>query len=449
MTKEEAIRTANEFATKVNLYLSAEIDLSSGQELTFDAVLSLLDSYYGHEYDILVLLYYQFGLSYEILANLLSHSWIRYSIDNSDKAKLLFDEIGKDKLSQYYHTDAFYESLPTTVRLYRGCLCQEEEEGCFAPYWALKREVAEMFAMNKGHYGTKVYYVDVNKTEITAILPNKYEVALYGIHKGHPTLKTLWEYPSKSTILKNRLSTAVDEFSETNGKKAQARTKVEDAIYKVMRYCSQLSNGNSSAYVEKLLLLLPDKAQDYLKNNPAVFEYLFTRLAKEFEANETGWKELRNYCYSRWPAELGRVHGVGHWDRVAIFGQLLYQDGADMDVIRAFAYLHDSERQSNAVDNEHGIRASKLIDTIRDTLLGYLSDMQIEKLKQACELHTIAHKTGDITIDICFDADRIDLFRYGVLVMPKAELMATRQGAEFVKTPSFFKNYYSAVIYDP
>lgn len=448
MTKEEAILTANEFATKVNLYLPAEVDLSIEQKITFDAVLPLLDRYYGHEYDILVLLYYEFGLSDETLANLLSYCWTRYSIDNIYKAKLMFDEIGKDKLKQYYHTEAFYESLPTTVRLYRGCISQEGEEGCFAPYWALKREVAESFAMNKGLYGTKVYCVDMSKTEITAILPNKWEVALYGIHKGHPTLKTLCEYPSKSTILKTRLSSAVDEFSETNGKKDQSRTKVEDAIYKAMRCCAQLSKGNSSAYVEKLLLLLPDKAQDYLMNNPSVYEYLYTRLAKEFETNETGWKELRNYCLGRWPAELGRVHGVEHWDRVAIFGQLLYQDGADMDVIRSFAYLHDSERQSNAVDVDHGIRASKLIDTIRDTLLGYLSDMQIEKLKQACELHSVAHKTGDITIDICFDADRIDLFRYGVFVMPKAELMATKQGAEFVKTPSFFKNYYSAIVYD-
>ena len=89
-----------------------------------------------------------------------------------------------------------------------------------------------------------------------------------------------------------------------------------------------------------------------------------------------------------------------------------------MDVLLAFAYLHDAERKDNAEDIEHGKRASELIDRIRDIELNTLSDEQIEKLKRACELHTTEPWTGDITIDTCFDADRMDLLRVGIMPSP-------------------------------
>ena len=140
---------------------------------------------------------------------------------------------------------------------------------------------------------------------------------------------------------------------------------------------------------------------------------------------------------------MGGTHGVEHWDRVAKFGRLLFQEGADMDVIMAFAYLHDSERIDNVEDVNHGKRASELIDAIRYSQLKELSDDQIEKLKRACELHTIEHRTGDITIDICFDADRMDLLRVGIMPLP--ERMATKRGAELVSNPEY-DDYYQKII---
>lgn len=99
------------------------------------------------------------------------------------------------------------------------------------------------------------------------------------------------------------------------------------------------------------------------------------------------WNRLRSFSIRRWPDAMGATHGVEHWDKVARFGRMLYQEGADMDVILAFAYLHDSERKDNAEDIEHGKRASMLIDRIRKTELKALSDEQIAKLKRACEWH--------------------------------------------------------------
>lgn len=157
---------------------------------------------------------------------------------------------------------------------------------------------------------------------------------------------------------------------------------------------------------------------------------------------ELSFEVLRSFSMRRWPKGMGDTHSVEHWDRVARFGRMLYQEGADMNVILAFAYLHDSERKDNAEDIEHGMRASLLIDRIRKTELRALSDEQIEKLKRACELHTIEHRTGDITIDTCFDADRMDLLRVGI--MPSPERMATQRGAELVADP-YYEKYYEEI----
>lgn len=154
------------------------------------------------------------------------------------------------------------------------------------------------------------------------------------------------------------------------------------------------------------------------------------------------WNHLRSFSISRWPEDMGTTHGVEHWDRVAKFGRMLYQKGADMDVIMAFAYLHDTERKDNAVDIEHGKRASLLINKIRETELSALGDEQIEKLKRACELHTTEHRTGDLTIDTCFDADRMDLLRVGIT--PSPERMATQRGAELVADP-YYEKYYEEI----
>ena len=122
------------------------------------------------------------------------------------------------------------------------------------------------------------------------------------------------------------------------------------------------------------------------------------------------------------------IHGIDHWDRVARNGESLNVPGADMEVVLCFAYLHDVERDSDAYDVEHGPKAAVLIDQIRNIVLGFLNDKQIGLLKDACTFHTTCHRTGNPTIDACFDSDRLDLGRVGIILDP--ERMATKEGAE-------------------
>ncbi|MBQ8457408.1 MAG: hypothetical protein IJ540_07385 [Prevotella sp.] len=202
------------------------------------------------------------------------------------------------------------------------------------------------------------------------------------------------------------------------------------------------ANNFNEHQIPRLLIVNP-----FVGLDEDVADKAITLLNSLQNREELGYKgrwieQLRSYCANRWPEGLGKTHGVEHWDRVAKFGRILHDGEADMDVIMAFAYLHDSERIDNAEDKEHGLRASRLTDTIRKTMLANLNDEQIEKLKRACELHTIQHKTGDVTIDACFDADRMDLFRVGI--KPSPERMATKRGAELVADP-YYEAYYNEI----
>ena len=133
---------------------------------------------------------------------------------------------------------------------------------------------------------------------------------------------------------------------------------------------------------------------------------------------------IRSYVHSQWT--LGSLHGISHWDRVYENGKNLITPDVNPLVIALFAYLHDSRRTNDGEDIEHGKRAAEWIDTLRDTYLVSVTDDDIELLKQACRLHTIVEKTGNPTIDACFDADRLDLWRVGII--PDPNRLATERG---------------------
>lgn len=139
-------------------------------------------------------------------------------------------------------------------------------------------------------------------------------------------------------------------------------------------------------------------------------------------------ENVRAYAIEHTKMGADSIHGIDHWDRVARNGESLNVPGADMEVVLCFAYLHDVERDSDGYDEEHGPKAAVLIDQIRDSVLSFLNDKQIGMLKDACTFHTTCHRTGNPTIDACFDSDRLDLGRVGII--PDPARMATKEGVE-------------------
>ena len=112
------------------------------------------------------------------------------------------------------------------------------------------------------------------------------------------------------------------------------------------------------------------------------------------------------------------IHGIHHWRTVERNGLYLCQfNNADPSVISYFAYFHDCKRENENSDNEHGPRATEFLKLHRSKI--DLTDGQFKQLCRACSGHTFGSLATDITIATCWDADRLDLDRVGVVRNPK------------------------------
>jgi uncharacterized protein len=111
-------------------------------------------------------------------------------------------------------------------------------------------------------------------------------------------------------------------------------------------------------------------------------------------------------------------HGVGHWARVLENGlRLAEETGASSMVVSLFAVLHDSRRISEGSDPDHGPRAAEFARTLRGRLFE-LADQEFWLLHRACAGHTHERTHPDVTIQTCWDADRLDLGRVGITPHP-------------------------------
>lgn len=127
------------------------------------------------------------------------------------------------------------------------------------------------------------------------------------------------------------------------------------------------------------------------------------------------------------------IHGVAHWSRVLWNGMLLAEIlGAHKDVVALFALFHDACRINDRVDDGHGSRGAQLARL----LCGKCFDLEKDKLELlviACELHTRGFTLAEPTVQACWDADRLDLWRVGI--RPKEKRLCT----EYARQPKVIK----------
>ncbi len=117
------------------------------------------------------------------------------------------------------------------------------------------------------------------------------------------------------------------------------------------------------------------------------------------------------------------VHGLPHWGRVLEIGlRLADETKASRSVVALFAVFHDSRRENDAIDPEHGRRGAELAATLRDAHFE-ITDAEFDLLRYACEEHTCGLTEADVTVQTCWDADRLDLPRVGI--RPRNDLLCT------------------------
>ena len=113
-------------------------------------------------------------------------------------------------------------------------------------------------------------------------------------------------------------------------------------------------------------------------------------------------------------------HGAHHWRLVGVTGAELVATvpGADPLVVLLFALFHDSQRETDYVDPEHGPRGAASARELIPSAVPGLSAERLAVLCTACELHTSGGPTDDPTLGACWDSDRLNLWRVGIEPSP-------------------------------
>jgi uncharacterized protein len=118
------------------------------------------------------------------------------------------------------------------------------------------------------------------------------------------------------------------------------------------------------------------------------------------------------------------VHGVSHWARVLENGRRVaaLTLGADADIVELFSIFHDARRINESIDFGHGRRGSALARELRGHYFE-LDDARFALLEYACDEHTSGKTEADPRVQVCWDADRLDLLRVGT--RPRTALLCT------------------------
>lgn len=137
--------------------------------------------------------------------------------------------------------------------------------------------------------------------------------------------------------------------------------------------------------------------------------------AKSYSPMRPEARQLLGAALERFEQDVDGIHGVAHWGRVRANGlRLAALTGARTDVVEAFAFLHDSCREDDSGDPDHGERAADFAEYLMARQVLRLDAAGMELLTMACRWHSLGAVLDDITVSVCWDADRLDLGRIGI-----------------------------------
>ncbi len=116
-------------------------------------------------------------------------------------------------------------------------------------------------------------------------------------------------------------------------------------------------------------------------------------------------------------------HGLSHWLRVYKNTQILGKHyNIESEVFILFALLHDSKRENEFEDEFHGLRASIFVKELINKKIINLNTLDEKRLLYAFANHTHSNEDDELfndkVVEICLDADRLDIGRVGYEVLP-------------------------------
>jgi uncharacterized protein len=128
----------------------------------------------------------------------------------------------------------------------------------------------------------------------------------------------------------------------------------------------------------------------------------------------------------------GSIHYIDHWARVLENGRRLAPvTGARIDVVELFAVFHDAGRVNDGNDAWHGARGARLAEQLHGVHF-HLDEPGMALLTWACTEHTLGKLEADVTVQTCWDSDRLDLGRAGIHPIPQRLCTPEARNAEVI-----------------
>ena len=151
---------------------------------------------------------------------------------------------------------------------------------------------------------------------------------------------------------------------------------------------------------------------------------------------------IRRHAIQSFRCGTDSIHGHHHWRTVERNGLLIAPEvGADVETVRLFSILHDCCRIDDGSDLEHGPRAARMVRDLAGSLIR-VDPVRLETLVFAIHHHTDGTVSADPTIGACWDADRLDLGRVGII--PSPTFMSTTAGKRIADLGS---TYFLSLIH--
>jgi uncharacterized protein len=227
----------------------------------------------------------------------------------------------------------------------------------------------------------------------------------------------------------------------------QSPTAVETAALKSLDFEFFLKNEpthkDKSWAVQRVVKFLDEKEPQemilWMSDEPTSYEFAGRKFAiansQEPEkqsvllpvytptSSEVVTQAFIEHCCHAYKMDHDGFHGFYHWMRVLQNGrQLAKAENANIKVVELFSLLHDTQRRNENYDPEHGMRAAQFARTLRGSWFD-VTDTEMELLREALIHHSEGYTDGDVTVRVCWDADRLDLGRVGI--EPKPDKLCT------------------------
>jgi uncharacterized protein len=171
-------------------------------------------------------------------------------------------------------------------------------------------------------------------------------------------------------------------------------------------------------------------------SKPDIYAYLEGRGEYEIVTDASYVQDMEVYKFPRMSPGLKAVfsetrnafklgqrtdHGPNHWRQVDRLGIALCKANskADKEVVRLFALIHDHLRENEMEDPLHGHRAAKAAPEILEKCGIKPGFDRLNVLLEAIRYHNDGLISDCPTIGTCWDADRLDLPRVGIIPDPK------------------------------